>query len=1697
MRAVRALGQLVCFAVVLLSGCLLLPSTASAQAFTLSGSIELPAGRSADEDISFSVQARRTPTFVLVSSSPAADISAGTTSADFSMTISDARNNGEDWTLVYFCNSGCEGLGTPGVHNEATGTQLLIPGFEATTFTSDTTDIVFPILKGDIISGSISLPNDQVAPAGGLQVRVRLVNTVNPFEFVNGLFLTIPENANSVDYSITSDLSDTDNRYRISYDCDSSCEGLYLDRGFSAGAATVVAESDAVLVNGGSDVSPINLTLLSASQISGEVVMPDEVATPAGGLSLRVNAVDVDDTSTSISQTITIDENSDRQNYSIPIPGNTSARWLVTYSCNNACEGFSRLGNRYSDQGTVTAFEAQTLLTGSLSYGDINFNVLEERTISGTVSLPGGAVADEDISVQVFVSDQNDIAQVNSTGVTILSGESSVAYELEMPDLANLETDYRVRYSCSSCTLFQTSGFYTTTGTVSNFSDSSTVADDADQNNIDLTLLPPTTISGSISVPGATLTTPLMIEVVARNRRDPNDRQATQVTVPANDTNAAAFSVPISSSDRDQWFISYECPNGCPGFLQPAFFAADNGATVNSGDADEFEGGTDVTGIQFSLLASRRISGTISYPDDVQPPAEGAMIQISARDENVTTTPFVIVQQTVTVLPSQVADQAASIDYVLDTVPDDNAAWRVSYSCLSGCDGIVDGGFYSSTGTVSNFGDITLLEVADLPFDNIDLDLIKADTISGTLSLNSDQVAPAAGFPFRITVDSGPSTPIFFEFVTIEDGQNSVDYSVKTISDDNVNWRVQHSCAGDCGSNVIRGFYAGDTTTPLPDESLALSGGNDHFDINMETLAAFEISGMVALPANEVAPLGGFEVSIDAFDSVNQEFSQIRPTIPQGMNSTPYSLPINPDESARWRVRYSCFNQPQCVGKLDSADHVGSPVGTGEGLATQFVGGQDHPNVLLTILNGRTISGSVSLPGGQLAQGEDVVLSVSVLPMSGPFVSSDSRRVVIEVGQNSADYTLDASLEASEPWIARYRCDSGCGNFVDQGFFSASGTQSDQSAATPLGPDQDHPNTDFTLLNAVEFSGSLNLPAPVTGDAIFRVIAEQTQSNERVSQVLEFVNGSDSMAFMLTLPAQDSTEWRLSYSCDDNCDGFVRDGFLGDAGTELNQEDARLLSSDETVSGLTLNVIQSFEFAGTFRFPNLATVQQETPVQLTIEGTTVSDSQIIRIAQGANSGAFSLMLPGSASGEALILSYDCLGDCPRTSRQGFFNSTGGEFLQENAETLDFDASLAAIDFVGAPQIELSGSININPDDIDLASGDIRFEVVLDDLNSEKSEVLSVDVLNGQTSGDFAFFVDPDPSVDWLMSYSCISESDVCQPFFDGFYRNSAPSNVTVKESEVTLLPAEVERTDLDMTVLASFTVTGSVSLRPEELAPAGGITLLVGLQRDTMTQDPRDNIFVRAFIPEGERVAAYESKISPDADTEWIASYQCELGCDGLIQRGFFSRSGTRPFLTSVTLLDGGRDHASINLRILEGETISGTVSLLQGEVASGGGVELEISAFDVAANSGFAELDITTRIPAGQNSAPYSITVPSSTASRWRISYQCQITCLGYAPTGIYNSAGTVINTQDAELLAGGQAREGIDMLVLHEDAQLNDDDGDGVLNDADNCQFIPNQDQADSNRNGLGDLCDDEGDAPLCVPIRATNGAIALICV
>ena len=121
----------------------------------------------------------------------------------------------------------------------------------------DTDKISLPELRQNTISGIISLPKDEVAPSGGINVSI-FTSTIEVGGAVIKTKATIPENGNSIKYSL---IVNSNYRYRICYNLDK--DKTYKYAGFGAYTPQGIVEyiKKGTLIDVNKDVNNINLTL--------------------------------------------------------------------------------------------------------------------------------------------------------------------------------------------------------------------------------------------------------------------------------------------------------------------------------------------------------------------------------------------------------------------------------------------------------------------------------------------------------------------------------------------------------------------------------------------------------------------------------------------------------------------------------------------------------------------------------------------------------------------------------------------------------------------------------------------------------------------------------------------------------------------------------------------------------------------------------------------------------------------------------------------------------------------------------------------------------------------------------------------------------------------------------------------------------------------------------------------------------------------------------------------------------------------------------------------------------------------------------------------------------------------------------------------------------------------------------------------
>jgi len=317
----------------------------------------------------------------------------------------------------------------------------------------------------------------------------------------------------------------------------------------------------------------------------------------------------------------------------------------------------------------------------------------------------------------------------------------------------------------------------------------------------------------------------------------------------------------------------------------PIFFPGGGGGWPGGGN--DTPGGNDDTPDD----KKRTISGTVSLPDGKVAPTGGIKLRVYALNDNLT--PDVILDDFFVSVNLTIPQGKRSADYSLSVpVNTENKSYIIWYIIENNLQ-YIQRGYYSTEGTVLNQSSASPVDITNGNVKDIDLEFIPGNIISGKVSLPDGDVAPAGGIQVDISAKTDNGTPYaviddyyFSIFVTIPEGQNSVDYSLP------VKANIAESCY--IVSYVLfseygyaqSGYYSINGTTSK--ESLASpvdASNGDVGGIDLKILPANIISGTISLPEGDIAPEGGIKVSISALNYYSG-FSQLpistTVTIPEG-----------------------------------------------------------------------------------------------------------------------------------------------------------------------------------------------------------------------------------------------------------------------------------------------------------------------------------------------------------------------------------------------------------------------------------------------------------------------------------------------------------------------------------------------------------------------------------------------------------------------------------------------------------------------------------------------------------------------------------------------------------------------------------------------------------------------------------------------
>lgn len=413
----------------------------------------------------------------------------------------------------------------------------------------------------------------------------------------------------------------------------------------------------------------------------------------------------------------------------------------------------------------------------------------------------------------------------------------------------------------------------------------------------------------------------------------------------------------------------------------------------------------------------QKIRGNIILPSGMLAPKGGISILIGATTDNNSneTSSYDFNKTTYVTIPAGRSSVGFSI-----IVPKNNYGYMLDYTLYTKFDGCLDNGYFRTEGTnyfKSNQSRVTSSNSSDISFY-----IIKGQAITGTISLPSGDIAPNTGVEIAVmaSTDNGTPSDNTDNFNTrtilkIPGGKSSVSYKL-TVAKSNALYSVEVSVDSSNSDYLDKGYYSSIGTTMDSKEQTLIDPSNTA-PINISILRGNRIDGTVSLPKGDIAANGGYYVRVNAVNVSNSDLSfSTNITIPDGRNSAPFSLKVDPSK-AIYKVSYNMNEKRNdvltkyriygyySVDGTTTIESYGTPINV-----------PNNEQINLVILKCVTIQGYVSLPIGEVAPKGGIKLWIgSETNMysdtgssnsSNNYSLSENTDVVIPEGSNSAPYIL-------------------------------------------------------------------------------------------------------------------------------------------------------------------------------------------------------------------------------------------------------------------------------------------------------------------------------------------------------------------------------------------------------------------------------------------------------------------------------------------------------------------------------------------------------------------------------------------------------------------------------------------------------------------------------------------------------------------
>ncbi len=898
--------------------------------------------------------------------------------------------------------------------------------------------------------------------------------------------------------------------------------------------------------------------------------------------------------------------------------------------------------------------------------------------------------------------------------------------------------------------------------------------------------------------------------------------------------------------------------------------------------------------------------------------------------------------------------------------------------------------------------------------------------ISGQISLPHGEIAPAGGVSIAVRANNRYASVT--DNVTIAEGGKTATFNLN-LPDTAISfpWVLYYSYQGQL-PYLSKGAYSYTRTALHTTWDLGaisrLAYGKNHTGLELTLLSGNRISGLLMLPGEEVAPVGGIdaEVFVDSRLGMyrNTQPPSVQVHIPEGAHSAPYILAIPPRSDVLWDVYYT-YSGPQAY------VHTAKYSETND-RHRYLESGVDHEHVDLQIQSGNMIRGMISLPAGEIAPSGGVAVEIKATIEYEDYTDE----VLIEAGASSVPYSLVIPQDPNSSALVSYTY-SGVKDYLPRGYFSNSGTVWNRSQAFFLQGNMAHSDVDLQLLTGNIISGTISLPfgevAPAEGISI-RVSGfnRELYSYNDPYKKLVIDAGNSSVAYTLIVPPSSLGGWRIRYGSwqgvlfDPN---YLDAGYYSAQGTVSDPYEAQLISGGSNHSGIDLTVLHppGYRISGRVSLPegDVAPLGG-LPVCIHVFDTGgISIKRVCETIKSSQSSVDYVVYLDAPPQTTVKIGYKCGGN--EYVDHGYYSLAGSTWDLSAATGISAGQSHANIDLSLFRGNTISGVLSLPSGEV-APLGGLWVTVRSVDENNYQKGIFRTYIPAGDSTASYAFRLSPDPTVRVYVSYEFTTIGSYnAAPYLEKGYFSSFG---TIEEvSSATPLSGGLDHDNINLTLLPGTRIHGVVSLPAGRVAPPNGISVDINARYESKSQSESSQ---KLFIDEGETSASYHIALDLAPD-ETFSVYYGYLDGKPYSKIGYFRPTETIRDFSDRSILPATMVAQDINLTLIERSRISGTISLPNGEVAPPGGMNIDIYAKDLLKHQ-YSDGD-WIYIPEGESAQQYSMYVSSDPESAWQVEYS-SYPQIPYRSSGYYAVDGTVLDNSMATLLSGGMNHSGIDMQLI-----------------------------------------------------------------